>query len=78
MRTTHFEEWNNNKDLRVNLDLIEERREQSNIRQTTYKHDVEKYYNQRVKEKAFRVGEYVLRQNKASRSQLQGKLGLVW
>lgn len=50
LRTTHFYEANNKKDLRANLDLIEERREQSNIRQATNKHVVEWYYNQRVKE----------------------------
>lgn len=57
------------------MDLIEERHEQSNIRQAAYKHVVEKYYKQRVKEKAFGVGDYVLRQNEASRAQPWGKLG---
>lgn len=78
LRTTNFEEKRNNKDLRANLDLIEERREQLNIRQAAYKHVVKRYYNQTVKEKAFWVGDYVLRRNEASRAQSQGKLGAIW
>lgn len=78
LQTTYFEEGNDKKDLRANLDLIEERREQSNILQDAYKHAVERYYNQRVKEKAFRVGDYILRRNEASRAQSQGKLGPIW
>lgn len=65
-RTTYFEEENNDKDSRANLDLIEEKHERSNIRQAAYKNVVEKYYNQRVKDKAFKVGDYVLRQNEVS------------
>lgn len=61
LRTTYFKEADNDKDLRANLDLIEEKCERSNIRQATYKNVIERYYNQRVNEKAFKVGNYVLR-----------------
>lgn len=53
-RTTYFEEANNDKDLRVNLDLSEERREWSNIRQAAYKNVMERYYNRESKKKLSR------------------------
>lgn len=77
-RTTHFEEEIDDKDLRANMDLIKEKRKRSNIRQAAYKNIVERYYNQRVKEKAFKVCDYVLRRNKESHAQPQGKLGPTW
>lgn len=72
-RTIHFQEKNNNEDLIENLDIIKERLEWSNICQAVYKNVVERNYNHRVKEKAFKVGNYVLRKNEASHSQ-QGKI----
>nr|KAJ0222828.1 hypothetical protein LSAT_V11C200097150 [Lactuca sativa] len=78
LRAVNADEESNAQNLRLNLDVLEERREKLEIHQAAYKHVIERYYNQRVKEKAFRVGEYVLRRNKASRTQTQGKMGLVW
>lgn len=77
-RKTYFEEANNDKNLRLSLDLIKERCEQSNIRQEAYKNVAERYYNQRVKEKAFNIGDYILRRNEASHAQPYGKLGPTW
>lgn len=48
------------------------------MRQAAYKRVTKRYYNQMVKEKSFKVGEYVLRRNEASRAQPQGKLGPTW
>lgn len=48
------------------------------MRRVAYKQAIKRYYNQRVKEKSFRMGEYVLRRNKASRAHPQGKLGPIW
>ncbi|XP_023746717.1 uncharacterized protein LOC111894856 [Lactuca sativa] len=78
LRVANKDEESNIKDLRINLDILEEKREESGVRQAAYKHATERYYNQRVKEKAFKVGEYVLRKNEASRAQPQGKLGPTW
>ena len=78
LRVANKDEESNAQDLRINLDILEEKREKSGMCQAAYKHATERYYNQRVKEKAFRVGEYVLRKNKASQAQPQGKLGPTW
>nr|GEV11415.1 reverse transcriptase domain-containing protein [Tanacetum cinerariifolium] len=54
-------------ELLLNLDLLEEQREIAAIREAIYKQLVEKYYNKKVRHVQFKVGEFVLRKNKASR-----------
>lgn len=65
-------------DRRINLDLIEEKCDMEALRQETYKVYVEKYYNKRVKERAFKIGDQVLRKNKSSHIDPRGKLGRTW
>ncbi|KAK3013837.1 hypothetical protein RJ639_009483 [Escallonia herrerae] len=43
----------NEEDLRANLDLLDERREQAAVRLAAYKHRVSKFYDQRVRHRAF-------------------------
>ncbi|KAI3691317.1 hypothetical protein L2E82_49639 [Cichorium intybus] len=78
LRTTEFTEEKNNQDHRLNLDILEEKRELANIRQACYKAATEKYYNKRVKEKRFGIGDLVLRKNEASHAEPRGKLGPTW
>ncbi|GJT64976.1 reverse transcriptase domain-containing protein [Tanacetum coccineum] len=49
----------NEEEIRLNLDLLTERREAAAIREARYKTKVEQYYNKRVRPMAFKVGEYV-------------------
>ncbi|GKF90850.1 hypothetical protein Tco_0274551, partial [Tanacetum coccineum] len=51
----------NNEELRLNLDLLEERRERAAIREAKAKLKMSKYYNARVRGVAFRPEEYRLR-----------------
>ncbi|XP_021999737.1 uncharacterized protein LOC110897289 [Helianthus annuus] len=60
------------------LDLLEERREAAAISVAKYKKTLEKYYNQRVAQQTFKEGEYVMRDNEASRAKPSGKLGPNW
>ena len=39
-RTSNFNKENNNAELRLNLDLLDEKRERAEIRQAVYKHQV--------------------------------------
>ncbi|KAK1433245.1 hypothetical protein QVD17_10154 [Tagetes erecta] len=71
-------EKDNDRILKENLDLLEERREIVAIREAKYKKQIEKYYNKRVKEHTFRKGDYVLRCNEVSRVQSTRKLGPRW
>ncbi|XP_022040367.1 uncharacterized protein LOC110942913 [Helianthus annuus] len=45
----------NEQELRLNLDLVEERRELAAIREAKYKTDLEKHYNSKVKEVRFKA-----------------------
>ncbi|GKD09735.1 hypothetical protein Tco_1189420, partial [Tanacetum coccineum] len=64
----------NNKALEINLDLLEERREQAAIREAKSKARMEKYYNSKVKNTSFKPGDLVYRNNDASRTEDTGKL----
>ena len=44
-RTLNFYKKNNKIELRLNLDLLDEKRDRAKICQVTYKHQVAKYYN---------------------------------
>ncbi|GKC94119.1 hypothetical protein Tco_1159561 [Tanacetum coccineum] len=73
-RISSFEEDKNNEELRLNLDLLEERREVEALREAKYKHQTEQYYNHKVRHTHLKVGDHVLRKNKASREEGQKKL----
>nr|GEV78717.1 reverse transcriptase domain-containing protein [Tanacetum cinerariifolium] len=77
-RTIHFNESQNEEEMRLNLDLSQERRETAAIREAKYKKKVEQYYNKRVRPISFKVGDFVYRKNAASRVENQGKLGPNW
>nr|GFA39866.1 hypothetical protein [Tanacetum cinerariifolium] len=67
---------NNDKELRLNLDLLEERRELAAINEARSKSKMTKYYNSRVRGVAFQPGNLVYRSNDASHAAAGGKLGL--
>jgi hypothetical protein len=77
-RVEHFRSEENEEALRSNLDLIEERRVESNLKQAAYKAVVEGYYNRKVRNTVCKVGDLVLRKNEASRQVVQGKLAPNW
>ncbi|GJU44293.1 hypothetical protein Tco_1201559 [Tanacetum coccineum] len=68
----------NEEEQRLNLDLLQERREAAAIREAKYKTKMEQYYNKRVRPAGFRPGEFVYRRNEASRMENEGKLGPNW
>nr|GEV62521.1 hypothetical protein [Tanacetum cinerariifolium] len=68
----------NNEELRLNLDLLEERRERVAIREAKSKLKMTKYYNARVRGVTFRPGDFVYRSNNASHVVDGGKLGPKW
>ena len=64
--------------LRLNLDLLEERREVAAIEEAKSKSKMEKYYNTKVRGVTFKPGDYVYRSNEASQVENTGKLGPKW
>ncbi|GKC11919.1 reverse transcriptase domain-containing protein [Tanacetum coccineum] len=77
-RTIHFNEAQNEEEMRLNLDLSQERRETAIIREARYKKKVEQYYNKRFRPMSFKVGAFVYRKNAASRVENPRKLGPNW
>ena len=69
-----FDEQHNSQDLKANLDLLEEKWEIAQVRMVAYKQKAARYYNSRVKSKAFRAGDLVLRRAAVSQPQNQEKL----
>ncbi|XP_071695089.1 uncharacterized protein [Rutidosis leptorrhynchoides] len=77
-RVANFEEEVNNDALGENMNFIEERRLMAAIREANNKQQIAKYYNKRVRALSFDIGEWVLRNNDASRVEKLGKLGPNW
>ncbi|XP_012438358.1 uncharacterized protein LOC105764363 [Gossypium raimondii] len=65
-RTTHFNEDANQEAIKLNLNLIDEFREATEFKNTTHAQQVTRYYNTKVKNKQFQVGDLILRNIKAS------------
>ncbi|GJZ08660.1 reverse transcriptase domain-containing protein [Tanacetum coccineum] len=78
LRTVEVDMVQNDEALEINLDLLEERREQAAIREEISKAKMEKYYNSKVRSTSFKPGELVSRSNDASRAKEVGKLGPKW
>ncbi|GJU87454.1 reverse transcriptase domain-containing protein [Tanacetum coccineum] len=78
MRTAEVDMIKNDEALEVNLDLLEEKREQAAIQEGKSKAKMEKNYNARVRNTSFRPGDLVYRSNEASRVEDVGKLGPKW
>nr|GEW51712.1 reverse transcriptase domain-containing protein [Tanacetum cinerariifolium] len=73
--TTAVDAVHNDEELRLNLDLLEERRECTAISEAKAKLKMTKYYNARVRGVTFRPGDFVYRSNDASHAMDGGKLG---
>ncbi|GKC88458.1 reverse transcriptase domain-containing protein [Tanacetum coccineum] len=78
LRTTEVDMVQNNEALGINLDLLEEKREQTAIREAKSKAKMEKYYNSKVRSTSFKPGDLVYRNNDASCAKEVGKLGPKW
>ncbi|GJT28448.1 reverse transcriptase domain-containing protein [Tanacetum coccineum] len=78
LRTTEIDLIKNDEALEINLDLIEEKREQAAIQEVKSKAKMEKYYNSKVRCTSFKPGDMVYRNNDASHAKDGGKLGPKW
>nr|GEU92181.1 reverse transcriptase domain-containing protein [Tanacetum cinerariifolium] len=74
-RTATVDVVSNDKELRLNSDLLKERCERAAICEAKAKLKMTKYYNARVRGVTFRPGDFVYRNNDASHAVAGGKLG---
>ncbi|GJU71916.1 hypothetical protein Tco_1263321 [Tanacetum coccineum] len=77
-RTTAVDAVHNDEELRLNLDLLEERCERAAIQEARAKLKMTKYYNVRVHGVTFRPRNFVYRSNAASHAVGGGKLDPKW
>ncbi|GKD20366.1 reverse transcriptase domain-containing protein [Tanacetum coccineum] len=77
-RTAEIDMVQNDEALKINLDLLEERREEAAIREAISKAKMEKYYNSKVRNTSFKPGDLVYRNKDASHAKDSGKLSLKW
>ncbi|GJV89181.1 reverse transcriptase domain-containing protein [Tanacetum coccineum] len=78
LRTAEIDMVQNDEALEINLDLLEERREQAAIREARSKEKMEKYYNSKVRNTSFKPGDLVYRNNDVSHAKDSGKLSPKW
>ncbi|KAM1831691.1 hypothetical protein ACFX13_021748 [Malus domestica] len=60
-RIQNYMQIENDKQLTLNLDLVEEHRNQAHLRNVAYKQRISNYYDSRVKPRSFKVGDWVLK-----------------
>nr|GEY16886.1 reverse transcriptase domain-containing protein [Tanacetum cinerariifolium] len=74
LRTVKVDMIKNDQALGVNLDLLQEKREQAAIQEARSKAKMDKYYNARFCNTSFCSEDFVYRNNEASRAKDRGKL----
>ncbi|GKA54145.1 reverse transcriptase domain-containing protein [Tanacetum coccineum] len=78
LRTMEVDVMRNDEALEINLDLLEQKREQTTNREAKSKRKMEKYYNSKVRSTSFKPGDLVYHSNDASHAKKGGKLGPKW
>lgn len=79
LRLTNYNEYQNEEELKTNLDLIDEVRNEAQQRMEKYQGAITRYYNRRVKIRRFSLGDLVLKKvSQATKDHSQGKLGPDW
>jgi len=78
-RVAHYNPGLNEDGINLQLDLLQERREDARVASAAYQSRVAKYYDKRVKPRSFGVGDWVLRKvNLMTKEPADGKLGPKW
>nr|GEV17818.1 reverse transcriptase domain-containing protein [Tanacetum cinerariifolium] len=78
LQTTEIDMVQNDEDLKLNLDLLEEKREQAAIHEARSKAKMEKFCNSKVCNTSFKPVYLVYRSNDANYAEDEGKLGPKW
>uniref|UniRef100_A0A2N9EL41 RNA-directed DNA polymerase n=1 Tax=Fagus sylvatica TaxID=28930 RepID=A0A2N9EL41_FAGSY len=79
LRTSAYDDQQNEEQLRLNLDLIDEVRETAEARMKRYQEKMARHYNSKVKPRQLLIGDLVLRKvTLATRNPSEGKLGPNW
>ncbi|CAH9118568.1 unnamed protein product [Cuscuta europaea] len=77
-RVEQYDPEVNEENMKIDLHLVEERRQQAFIWAENYRRQVKSYYDTKVRSREFQVGDYVLRRREASQPTEGGKLALKY
>ncbi|XP_022897512.1 uncharacterized protein LOC111411189 [Olea europaea var. sylvestris] len=78
-RRLHFSEITNDELRRLDLDFIDERRDDAQLNLGTYQRKMTRYFNSKVKKRSFRINDLVLKRVFQSSKELgSSSLGLKW
>ncbi|XP_070017885.1 uncharacterized protein [Nicotiana sylvestris] len=79
IRFTRASEKSNNEEMRINLDLLEGKREAALIRMAAQKQVIERYYNRKARLRFFKIGDFVLKKVfQSMKGDNAGKLSPAW
>ncbi|GJW76054.1 reverse transcriptase domain-containing protein [Tanacetum coccineum] len=78
IKTAKVDLVQNDEALEINLDLLEERREEVAIHEAKSRAKMERHYNAKVRNTSFKPGDLVYNNNDASRAEDTWKLGPKW
>ena len=79
LRVKTYEGQKNQQELNINLDLIDEVKEEAAKQMTKHKEVMTRYYNIKVKVRRFNTGDLVIKKiSQAIKDPSHGKLGLAW
>ncbi|GJY88059.1 reverse transcriptase domain-containing protein [Tanacetum coccineum] len=78
IRCAEVNQAENDKELLLNLDILEERREKEAVHEARNKAKIEKYYNAKVHGTSFYPGDFVYRSNKECHAKESRKLDPKW
>ncbi|XP_070017430.1 uncharacterized protein [Nicotiana sylvestris] len=79
MRYMQASEESNEEEMRINLDLLEGKREVALIRMAAQKQVMERYYNRKTRLRYFKIGDFVLKKVfQSTKAANTGKLSPFW
>ncbi|GKB83753.1 reverse transcriptase domain-containing protein [Tanacetum coccineum] len=70
-RTMMIRKYENKDELRLSMDLLQERREATTIWEAKYKAKMDQYYNQKVRLTSFKLGEMYSEERKLAESRIE-------
>lgn len=78
-RVVHYNPGLNDEGIKLNLDLLQERRDEAHVTWAAYQNRAARYFNKIVNPRKFQLGDWVLRKvNLITKEPTEGKLGAQW
>jgi ribonuclease HI len=78
-RVSHYNPGLNDEGIKLNLDLLQERRDEAQVTWAAYQDRAARYFNKKLSPRKFQLGDWVLRKvSPITKDPIEGKLGVKW